>query len=75
MRPFVAELTQAAPFRFCLHCTVSYGFRQSSDFAKLTYLGSEGRSTATTILSLSAARALRRDESLPTSAGYDPCSN
>ena len=25
-----------APFRFCLHCGVSYGARQSSDFAKLT---------------------------------------
>lgn len=54
----------AAPFRFCLRCTVSYGLRQSSDFAKLASLGSEGRSTATTILSLSAARALRRDEGL-----------
>lgn len=26
----------AAPFRFCLNCGVAYGFRQSSDFAKLT---------------------------------------
>jgi ATP-dependent helicase YprA (DUF1998 family)/very-short-patch-repair endonuclease len=48
-----------APFRFCLNCTVSYGFRQRSDFQKLSALGSEGRSTATTILSLSAIRHLK----------------
>ncbi|MGH7425481.1 MAG: DEAD/DEAH box helicase, partial [Candidatus Methylomirabilales bacterium] len=52
------------PFRFCLACGVSYGTRQRSDFAKLTTLGSEGRSTATTILSLSAIRSLRRDGTL-----------
>lgn len=50
-----------APFRFCLRCGVAYGFRQASDFAKLTSLGSEGRSTATTILSLAAIRHLRRE--------------
>lgn len=49
----------SAPFRFCLRCGVSYGFRQRSDFQKLSALGSEGRSTATTILSLSAIRHLR----------------
>jgi hypothetical protein len=49
-----------APFRFCLHCRVSWGARQRDDFAKLTSLGSEGRSTATTILSLSAIRNLRQ---------------
>ncbi|MCK4785904.1 MAG: DEAD/DEAH box helicase, partial [Desulfobacteraceae bacterium] len=49
-----------APFRFCLRCGVSYGFRQRSDFHKLAALGSEGRSTATTILSLSAIRNLRQ---------------
>ncbi len=49
-----------APFRFCLCCGVAYGgARQSSDFAKLSSLSSEGRSTATTILSLSAVRALK----------------
>ncbi|GHO84906.1 DEAD/DEAH box helicase [Dictyobacter formicarum] len=50
-----------APFRFCLHCGVTYGSRQSDDFAKLASLSSEGRSTATTILSLSAIRRLRED--------------
>ncbi len=48
-----------APFRFCLQCGVSYGSRQIGDFAKLASLSSEGRSTATTILSLSAIRRLR----------------
>lgn len=57
-----------APFRFCLKCGVSYGFRQRSDFGKLTALGSEGRSTATTIMSLSAIRSLRSDETLPQKA-------
>jgi ATP-dependent helicase YprA (DUF1998 family) len=49
-----------APFRFCLLCEVSYGARQSSDFAKLTELSSGGRSTDTTILSMSLIRELRK---------------
>ena len=57
-----------APFRFCLQCGVSYDSRQRSDFAKLATLGSEGRSTATTVLSLSAVRALRTDATLPRHA-------
>ena len=56
------------PFRFCLKCGVSYGFWQRSDFGKLTALGSEGRSTATTIMSLSVIRNLRSEESLPEKA-------
>ncbi len=55
-----------APFRFCLQCGVSYDSRQRSDFAKLSTLSSEGRSTATTVLSLSAVRHLRTDATLPT---------
>ena len=57
-----------APFRFCLNCGVAYGGRERSDFGKLAALSSEGRSTATTILSLSALRALRRDETLERKA-------
>jgi ATP-dependent helicase YprA (DUF1998 family) len=57
-----------APFRFCLHCGVSYGFRNKTDFGKLATLSSEGRSTATTILGLTAIRGLRREESLPARA-------
>ncbi len=58
----------AAPFRFCLRCRVSYGFRLKSDFAKLSTLSSEGRSTATTILSLSLIRNLKEQLSLPRTA-------
>ncbi len=57
-----------APFRFCLHCGVSYGFRLHSDFGKLATLSSEGRSTATTILSLTTIRELRREAQLPERA-------
>jgi ATP-dependent helicase YprA (DUF1998 family) len=57
-----------APFRFCLVCGVAYGGRARSDFSKLGTLGSEGRSTATTILSLSAVRHLRRDDALQPEA-------
>lgn len=48
----------AAPFLFCLNCGVSYAARQS-DFGKLATLSSEGRSSATTLLSLSAIRSLK----------------
>jgi ATP-dependent helicase YprA (DUF1998 family)/very-short-patch-repair endonuclease len=58
----------SAPFRFCLNCRVSYGFRQRDDFAKLSALASEGRSTATTITSLSAIRRLRREPGLSPKA-------
>ncbi|MBE2201994.1 MAG: DEAD/DEAH box helicase [Anaerolinea sp.] len=57
-----------SPFPFCLHCGVAYGSRERSDFGKLATLSSEGRSTATTVLSLSALRALRRDEALEQKA-------
>ncbi len=53
-----------APFLFCLRCGVAYGARQRSDFAKLTSLATEGRSTATTILTLAAIRYLRGDTTL-----------
>jgi ATP-dependent helicase YprA (DUF1998 family)/very-short-patch-repair endonuclease len=48
-----------APFRFCLTCNVTYSGSQSSDFGKLTTLGSGGRSSATSLLSLSTIRQLR----------------
>lgn len=57
-----------APFRFCMSCGVAYGAHQQSDFGKLTTLGSEGRSTATTIMSLSAIRRLQRDDELESGA-------
>ena len=57
-----------APFGFCLNCGVSYSGRARSDYGKLATLSSEGRSTATTILSLSTLRALRNDETLKPKA-------
>jgi ATP-dependent helicase YprA (DUF1998 family) len=48
-----------APFRFCLACGIAYAGQFQSDFAKLATLGSEGRSTATTILALAGIRWLR----------------
>jgi ATP-dependent helicase YprA (DUF1998 family)/very-short-patch-repair endonuclease len=61
-----------APFRFCLHCGVSYGGRQTRDFGKLLTLGAGGRSSATTILGLAAIRTLRQsgdgEDALPREA-------
>lgn len=48
-----------APFRFCLRCGVAYESSQLSDIGKLSTLDSSGRSTATTLLSLSVHRAFR----------------
>lgn len=57
-----------APFRFCLNCGVTYGGRQRDDFLKLSSLGTAGRSTATTILSLSTVRNLKGNSDLPVEA-------
>ncbi|MBN1811811.1 MAG: DEAD/DEAH box helicase [Anaerolineae bacterium] len=57
-----------SPFPFCLNCGVAYSSRQRSDLGKLSTLAAGGRSTATTVLSLSALRALRRDETLERKA-------
>lgn len=48
-----------APFPFCLNCGVTYTAQARSDRGKLSTLGVGGRSTATTILSLSTIEALR----------------
>lgn len=53
-----------APFKFCLVCGVEYSGRQTRDLGKLSTLGSGGRSSATSLLSLTAVRSLRRDDSL-----------
>lgn len=57
-----------SPFRFCLNCGVSYSGRQRNDFVKLSTLSSEGRSTATTILSLSAIQILKEQQELQPKA-------
>jgi serine/threonine protein kinase/superfamily II DNA/RNA helicase/very-short-patch-repair endonuclease len=49
-----------APFRFCLHCGVTYeNKRGSKDFTQLASLGQEGRSSATSLVSGTVVRALR----------------
>ncbi|MBI2567877.1 MAG: DEAD/DEAH box helicase, partial [Candidatus Schekmanbacteria bacterium] len=58
-----------APFSFCLECGVAYSAHEQSDFGKLGTLGSEGRCSATTVLSLSTIRDLRRgDHEIPEKA-------
>lgn len=59
-----------APFQFCLNpdCGVAYSARQRSDVGKLSTIGVDGRSTATTILALSTILKLRIDESLEPEA-------
>ena len=48
-----------APFRFCMTCGVSYSGRLGRDFSRLGTLGSQGRSTVTTITSLATVSHLR----------------
>ncbi|MCK5036645.1 MAG: DEAD/DEAH box helicase [Candidatus Sabulitectum sp.] len=50
-----------SPFRFCPKCGIVYASQQRSDFGKLASLGTEGRSTATTILTLGAIAELLKD--------------
>jgi ATP-dependent helicase YprA (DUF1998 family)/very-short-patch-repair endonuclease len=45
-------------FRFCLSCGVSYDAAVRSDLSKLSGLSSEGRSSATTMLTISALKYL-----------------
>lgn len=53
------------PFRFCLSCSVSYRVRKgASDFAQLATLASGGRSSATTVLGLSAVQYLKKEGTL-----------
>jgi len=58
-----AVLWLKRPFRFCLRCHVAFETR-GSDFARLATLGSEGRSTATTITTKTALRFLKEEKSL-----------
>lgn len=48
-----------SPFRFCLHCAVSYEQVRGKDFAKLATLDQEGRSSATSLVSASIVRFLK----------------
>jgi superfamily II DNA/RNA helicase len=51
------------PFLFCLNCGIVHD-RRSKEFAKLSRLSSEGRSTATTLLCLSAVSLLKANPTL-----------
>ncbi len=53
------------PFLLCLRCGEAYTRRDRNDFRKLTRLSSEGRSTATTLLSLATVAAMRRTDLAP----------
>ena len=64
----IASAFIPAPFIFCLSCGVTHSARQRSDFPKLGTMGSEGRSTATTILTTSAVTALQREETIEPNA-------
>lgn len=57
-----------APFRFCLECGVTYNSRQRSDISKLAVLDTSGRSTATTLLTLSVLRGFATTDSLKKEA-------
>lgn len=57
-----------APFRYCPCCSISYASSTRSDFGKVAMLSTEGRSTATTILSLTVVQALRGDAALAAEA-------
>jgi very-short-patch-repair endonuclease len=57
-----------APFKFCIGCKVAYNVRARSDYGKLSTLGSEGRSTATTILALGTVSRLKSDPVLEEEA-------
>ena len=58
---------QISPFMLCLSCGEAYTRRDEKDFRKLSALSSEGRSTATTLLSLSTVAAMRNTD-LPRAA-------
>jgi ATP-dependent helicase YprA (DUF1998 family) len=55
------------PFLTCLRCGEVYT-KRLSDFGKLARLSSEGRSTATTLLTLSAVTQMRSDPSVRANA-------
>jgi ATP-dependent helicase YprA (DUF1998 family) len=55
-------------FRFCLNCSTVYESARGNDFAKLASLGSEGRSSATTVLSASIVRAQQREADITNAA-------
>ena len=47
------------PFRFCLNCGITY--ERTSEFRKLSRLSSDGRSTSTTLMAISAIEWMKRN--------------
>jgi superfamily II DNA or RNA helicase len=56
------------PLLFCPNCGEVYTLRDKDDWRKLSRISSEGRSSATTVLSIAVVDGMRRDEATPTSA-------
>lgn len=56
-----------APFLFCPNCGAAYD-KRAKDYSKLARLSSEGRSTATTLLSLSEVIKMQEDPEVPKDA-------
>ena len=52
------------PLLICLNCGIVYD-RKTSEYRKLSRLSSEGRSTATTLLSLSTVNRLKNNPTIP----------
>lgn len=57
----------AATLKFCLNCRVYYP-SAGNEFSRLSVLGTGGRATATTVLSLSAIRQLQQAGDMPREA-------
>lgn len=53
------------PFLTCLQCGAVYTRQEKDDFRKLARLSSEGRSTATTLISVTAVDEMRRSDLKP----------
>ncbi len=53
------------PFLTCLQCGAVYTRQEKDDFRKLARLSSEGRSTATTLISVTAVDEMRRSDLQP----------
>ena len=62
------EVAYLDKFRFCLSCCTVYESARGNDFAKLASLGSEGRSSATTVLSASIVRAQQKEAAIADAA-------
>jgi len=56
------------PFLFCPNCGELYTLREKDDWKKLSRISSEGRSTATTVLSVAVVQGLRQAGDVPSQA-------